>query len=223
MEELAIIARSGIKSPILLIDDIRCCLWPGLNWDKLVEEFGAGAKTFMIRVGVGWPSFSEILKAVEAISPDYSCVVFGDMLLAFDRKSTPVEVSPELEACTLSFLSQVQEVPLEKLLQAERVISRVNQDGFEGLQEIILNLSQYMEPWYYSHLSLWYGLALLYKRQYKKAETAFRRAKKGDCINHWRIDWYLAQALQGQNKHREAKSILSPISHFVKGLTPIRP
>lgn len=194
LRELAIIKKSPIKDHILLIDDIRCSLWQQLPWKNIVSTFGPLSKNLYKKVGLGWPSLDQICKAIYAINSNYSILIMADILIAYDQKAH-VQGASYLKACLTSLQAEQKMLSDFAVINAEKTLQSLDVKAAQILEQQIAIFARHEEPWYHSHLHLWYGLALLGNKEYSKAAKHFTLASTG--IDHWRVKWYRAQALKG--------------------------
>ena len=188
LQELSLIKQAGIKNAVLLIDDIRCALWQKNNWELLAADFGRNSRALYDAVGTGWPSFLEIIEAVEAINPNYTIAVMGDVLIAFD-KSTGVLPSPALKAMTRSLLGYLRDEK-DELTAVEKTIAQADDSTFKSIKEQVDILSLHELPCYHSHLHFWYGLMLRHRKQKNAAHEHLIKAKKSG-FTHKSIEKYL--------------------------------
>lgn len=191
LTELKHIENSKIKNNIIMIDDIRCLLWRNTNWDH-IQSNSEDVKIIFNDIGQGWPDFFEIKKALLKINPNYLLCIYGDVLIAFDSASG-IKLTVENNAFMTSFLSQVQEVPLNDLLIAEKIIGSVDDKALRCIQDQVDNLNQFEHPCYHLLMHLWCGLIYLHRGEFIKAENQFNQVKLGGLRNE-RIDNYLYMA-----------------------------
>jgi hypothetical protein len=169
MEELDAIRLCGIKDAVLLIDDIR--------------QFQPVPNNPINQVLLGFPTVTQLKKAIFAINPNYQVFVYGDMALAFlaDEK---VAVSPVVQACTISrlFGEQGCDIDLTTALEAEKNI--INAQGEEklALQELH-KIFAHSEGRHGlgKHFRLWCGLTMLGEKNYIEADAQLRKALDLGC------------------------------------------
>lgn len=181
-DELLAIKESGVKTGVILIDDIRCfCNLPD-------ELLGYG----------GYPLLSEIKEIVMSINPNYEFWVLGDMAIAF-LKEDHVEVSPLVFACTMSRL--FTEVESGTILETESIfIDHCNDpdsSAIDFLQCFIIPSTEFITY----HLMLWKGLIELGRQNFSVAASLFEKVLQMG-YRHWRIYLYLAKANAGQAINR---------------------
>jgi hypothetical protein len=209
LRELSIIKESGIHDAVILVDDIRCSLWSTRNWQELVRRHGPQAQSLYDMIGSGWPSLSDIINALRAINPNYAITLAGDILIAFD-KNEKVAVAPELNALLASVTADFTAAPSDDIIQAENIIASADDQAFSCIKQYVEIQSRYEQPWYHPHLHLWYGLMLLHRKEYKKASEQLSYAQEGG-LTHWRVNWYLAQALINQKEISKAQALLARV------------
>ncbi len=167
IEELAAIERSGIKDSIILIDDIRC-------FQKASNSHGNDALK-------DYPSMEELEQAIIRINKDYQFYVYGDAALAFPA-SDNVIVSPVIQACTISRLSETKQINTEKIVAAETIIAQATGDEQKTLKTLVdLFTSQRGIG---GHYYLWYALILDHQGDIENAKILERKANSLGVYRH---------------------------------------
>lgn len=181
VEELQAIRQSGIKDAIILIDDIRCF--------QKVKNIPKNASL------MGYPTVSELEQLVLKIDRNYQFKIFGDMAIAYPV-STNITVSPVVQACTISRLSEDKETDSATLFKAEKTIAKAQGEEQEAIKKLyesfLLSANRHGIA---KHYFLWYGLILLEKNNTEKARELLLRATNLG-LTHPRVSQYLKQAPQ---------------------------
>lgn len=151
IRELEGIKKSGIKSCIILIDDIRC----------FQKQSDQSPDTYR------YPELSSIIEYIKAIDDNYTCLVYGDLLLAYTDQN--IVVPSIIQAMTMSRLNQG-----DNGMQAfaEAVIADVNDQDFYHVSWLANALDISTGYWRTHYYDFWYALAL-YKRGNKQDALAY--------------------------------------------------
>lgn len=147
LRELDAIGKSGIRNCIIIIDDIRC-------FQNQPKESGDSYQ---------YPDLSIIVQHIKTINPDYSYIVYGDLLIAYT--DTDVQIPFLVQAMTISRSGNSN---AETLNQAEYIIAHVNDQDFQHLAWLADSFDTSTGPWRTHYYDFWYALALE-KRGYKDA------------------------------------------------------
>lgn len=170
MEELEAIKNSGITNAVILIDDMRCFQ----TVDDRPENLSLK----------GYPSVAELEQAILEINKDYQFYIFGDTALAFPA-SDNVIVSPIIQACTLSRLSDKKPIDPQTLAQAENIIAHATGEEKAAIKTLCDLFAPFTQRnGIGGHYPLWYSLIL---------------AQEGDLHNS-RLHEHTASSL-GIHKH----------------------
>ncbi len=140
-DELEIIKINKIKNAVIMVDDVRI--------------FGS--------------SLSRIRDAILEINNNYTFTVFGDIAIAFPPEDN-VNLSPLLQAMTISRLFHENENNLETVLQAEEVIALARGEERETLIEIPFS----------GYYRFWRSIILLNDGQFNASEENFRKSNARD-------------------------------------------
>lgn len=180
LHEFEKIKRSGLKNPILIIDDIR----------MFYEPINDVKATFI----EDYPTLNTIVEAILEVNSSYQCAVVYDTLIAFTLQEN-ITVSPTVRAATISRLYNGTNYIIDDVLKAELAISHAQDSEQSALIELAQRwVEKWSEPAGLSrHYSLWNGLLLLAHEQYAQSNIWLNDAKKRG-LNDWRIDWYIAMA-----------------------------
>lgn len=192
LDELLAIKESGIKTAIILIDDIRC-------FHNLPEEIlGYG----------GYPLLGEIKNLVLSINPDYEFWLLGDMAIAFPKEDCH-EVSPLVRACTASRL--LGEDGDCTILETENMLLQHCNDpdslAIDQLQCLVIPSTEFIAY----HLVLWKGLIEFGRNNFALAAQSFEQVLRGG-YHHWRVYLYLANAEQAQGHAEKANQLFTQAS-----------
>jgi hypothetical protein len=150
LEELEAIKSRGVQDGIIMIDDMRYCYAPGR----------------------AFPSFTEICNAVLAVNPSYHLALLGDVLLAYPANLN-VSVSPFMWASIVSRLyDEDSTLPID-IKKVDALIAQMPDKELEAVTWLREYLGQ-EEQHGVCHGSFhwWYGLALLYRKNYAEAFKA---------------------------------------------------
>jgi tetratricopeptide (TPR) repeat protein len=125
MYELEAIKKSGLRSTIILIDDIRC--------------FGTMAN---------YPVLCDVYKMIKSINPLYNVEIMGDVLIAY-LDDELFQVSPVIKACTVSRFADCL-YSYEEILNAEKIIAQAQGVEKEALSHLNSSFIQncYSNLWY---------------------------------------------------------------------------
>lgn len=208
LQELRVIAASGRKDAIILIDDLRL-------FDKAAGKAISGLSSLG-----GYPSANEIHVAVLDIDPDYQFFVFGDVMLAFPG-ATGCQVSPLVAALTVSRLYDGANLPLQEVLEAEALIGGAT----GGEREVLRALPQIARgveaDGFGLHYRLWSGIALLAENKALEASREFQLVCLGG-FPHWRAQWYLAVALNAAGDTSAASEYVGVVTKEAPDFEPAR-
>jgi hypothetical protein len=142
MRELNAIKKSDIKNCVIMVDDIRC-------FQKQPPESPDPYQ---------YPELFEIIRCINEINPNYICVIYGDLLLAY--VDGDIIIPQIIQAMTISRLN-FNSAPLVAL--AEDIISNACDEDvtlFAWMAEVCEPSTGYWRTHYYD---FWFALAL-YKR-----------------------------------------------------------
>jgi hypothetical protein len=197
LAELEAIKKSGITNSIILIDD----LWLFYKPTASVSDSPLD----------GYPTLDILLSKVKEIHSDYRFVVLGTVLLCA-RSNELVTISPILSACTASVIYDALNTKHDlSIIEIEKIIMQANKLDATVLTAHNGNYESFLDKGMSQHLVLWKALILLGQKQFELAIRYFELLEK--VIPHWRIQWYLAQALAQQKKLELAKSKLVIVMH----------
>jgi tetratricopeptide (TPR) repeat protein len=208
IDELKAIKESGMIDSVIMIDDLR-------NYDSFFPQFSSRSAI------QDYPPIKVLYDYITSINHRYEFAVIGDILLAFIPPETMTKpmISEIVQACTISRLSAVGPWGLEDILNAEIRIGKA--EGFE--LELLQNLYKIYRGdekfGYCKHYRLWYALTLLEEKNYPQAYKEFTIANILG-FDHWRIEWYLAQAAFRGGDFSLAKKHLATIRGSVKDFQP---
>lgn len=176
-EELIEIARAHLDDCVILIDDIR--------------GFGAEIDGKELISCWAYPSIQEIQKMLLAINQSFTCVLIGDILLAFDKTKHHPTFSPLAKACTVSRLFDGKNFSAREVMQAEEIIrsTKKNDDELLQINWLYDNLKPYPVEVFYHRL--WKGLILDGQKKYQEAYEEF--ATVFSRYNNTRIAHYMNQ------------------------------
>jgi hypothetical protein len=188
MQELKAIRDTGSQEhAIILIDDIRL-------FDLIPHRESADA-------GQSFPDMPAIFTALREINPHFSFALLGDTLMAFSS-NTNLTVSPVVQACTLSRLSNCLTLNDDEIKQLETTIfsaSESEKKTFGELHNMYCHPeSNSPSPYYH----VWFGLSLMANKQYVQAAQQFERAIALN-YNPPRVLEYLQEAQENMNVHLE--------------------
>ncbi len=203
-EELRMIAQTAPRGSVILIDDLRL--------------FDGNASQPNVPPSMhGYPSLNEIYTELSGM--DYQFFILGDVGLAIP-KTTDVAVSSLIQALTISRLYDGQNLEIQEVLDAEKII--INATGSE--REVVINMAA---PYTFTeqfglglHYRFWRSLILLGENRALDAGHELVAAiEKG--FSHWRARWYLALILrEGQQAvvaQRLVEEILAIAPEFEAG------
>lgn len=184
MEELEAIRLNGcLQNAIIMIDDIRL-------FDLIPSRESADA-------GLTFPDMSAIFTKLLEINPNFSFALLGDTLMAFNS-NTNITVSPVVQACTLSRLSNCLNLDDNKIKELETAIfsaSESEKKTFRELHNVFCHPeSNSPSPYYH----IWLGLSLMADKQYVRAAEQFERAIALN-YNPPRVQEYLQYAQEKMN------------------------
>jgi hypothetical protein len=191
LHELRALEQANIHNAILLIDDI-CCFRPPIRQAPDVAQ--------------GYPSIQELKDAVMRINSTYRFVVYGDIALAYPS-SCNVEVSPLIEAMTISrFFDDVSQ-SYESIFNAEAIIA--TKTSPEELEALWDNCTYHFGS-HRAHAYLWYALSLFTAQRYGEAYDNFLQVLDAGYTD-WRVSWYAMQAAyrSGKDFTPLAKTLIS--------------
>lgn len=191
LEELKSISKSGKTDIIVLIDDLRCFQQESAKTPHSLS---------------GYPTVSQLLHFIQDLFPGSDFLVFGDVGLIVTA-ACPMESSPLLRACTISRSFENTSGDYKEVLQAERTIGMASGEEKAALQALHTDFEESETHGLCSHYRLWNALILLHTGDFANACREFHRSLELGC-NHWRIRWYLAQALAGAGKSQAALETL---------------
>ncbi len=185
IEELQAIKTSGLKTAVILIDDIRC-------FHNLPEE--------VIGYG-GYPQLNVIQELVHAINQDYEFWLLGDMAIAFLKEDLQ-EVSSLIQACTVSRLFNPLSDDAEEVMKAEGLLlehcNDLDAQAIDFLQCLVIPSTEFIT----FHLILWKGLLELGRGNFVSAAHCFEKVLNAG-YDHWRVYEYLAKAEQASSPHQK--------------------
>lgn len=199
LTELEYIKQSKIRNAIVLISNIH-----------LFEKSTIAAQGNARKLE-SYPNLEQVTAKIAEISSDYRYIFLKDMLLAYPSHYS-VSYSPLVEACTISRLYNGFNYSLEEVLQAERVISKAQNEERLALSDLLClsldpNISSYGLCKYYI---LWEGLVRFYNKDFIAAYELFCQAYNRGLI-HWRITWYKALACLKCDKLDQCKNLIEEI------------
>lgn len=186
--ELDAIKKNKITNSVIAIDDIRT-----------FYEFMRAE---------GYPPINELINKIREINPNYKFIVFGDILLCITNEK--ITISPLLKACTISRIYDGSNFNIEDVLEAEDIIAK--SIGEEGamidylFNKFVVSFGQ-KHIKILQHFPLWQGLRLMENKQYQQAYYCFKESEERG-LNHWRVQWYIAQTLFHLNYKSQAKQLL---------------
>lgn len=203
--ELKAIEDAGMKDAVILIDDIRC-------FDEMLPITNPGHMAV-----AGYPNILHVLPAIKQINPNYTFKIFGDTLFAF---TDAIKTSRIIDACTVSRLYQDTTYTLKELFDAEAYIAKSQGSETRILEQLYSNSQAeavYTQYGCNKHYVLWKALRSLQTNP-SLAYDLFNYAYNIG-FTHWRIKWYMAQALLKTNnpaKGQQARDLI----HSCKSLSP---
>lgn len=174
LDEIRAIARSGIKDPVIMVDDIRLFLEP-----DMIDRSRAN----------GYPSLTEVCGLIKTIDEDYRCVVFGDVLIAY--RGQEQLFSRIVHACTVSRLYDGTNYDETTLFQAEDIIRSARGDERSAIEALYSEFRSDSPD--SSHYRLWFALTRMCEGAYQYAIPELLSAI-GNGFDHWRLSLYLAEA-----------------------------
>jgi len=164
LEELLAIEKSGIKDGVILIDDIRYFQAEGIANNK---------NPALCAIIVDYPPLSTLVERIKRINPEYTCVLYGDALLAYTDKN--IMPTPLMRAMTMSRLNQDSN---ELLDWAEKTISEADQ--YDAARIKALYEEGGWDEAFNQYYQFWYGLTLL-RTDNDSACKLFLKALHGGC------------------------------------------
>jgi hypothetical protein len=206
LKELQLIKDCGHDTSIIMIDDIRLC-------DDCVMHLNDPI------IG-GYPHISNIVSKLLEINPHYLFLIIGDVLIAYPDKEN-VKPSIILQSCKYSRLFDGNNYDDNFIIDLEKNISFAK-SGEKKSIEILSNT--FGSDWHAisyglgRHYILWHSLILLNNNDFEKAYYKLSHIKALG-YDHWRIDWYLAQAAYGMGEIDEMELLLSGISNNISNLS----
>lgn len=191
--ELAAIAKSGLTSPFVLIDDIRI-------FQKTSDQFTLESSLS------GYPTLQEVWNVIDNFAPNCQLAIIGDIAFFYPARAGIVR-TPALEGCTLSRLFDGRNLSIERVLAGENAIARAGAEELQAIQELSQAFHSDESYGLGGHYRLWSGLALMTQGKFPQATEQFQKAIKLG-LSHWRVLWYLAQATHGAGDRADAVSAL---------------
>lgn len=137
LEELDAIAASNIRDCVILIDDIR--------------GFGTTKKGTVYRCWSNYPTVQELKEKLLQINPLFAVVLIGDILLAYDKTSSEIELSAAAQACTIS---RMEELPEEEIVRCLQQLSCAEDIERIFIKSLVENQRHYPQNDEY-HFLLW--------------------------------------------------------------------
>ncbi len=163
MEELEAIKNSGITDAVILIDDMRC-----------FQDVDDRPENQSLK---GYPAVAELEQAILEINKDYQFCIFGDTALAYPA-SDNVIVSPVIQACTVSRLSDKKQTDPQTLAQAENIIAHATSEEKATIKTLCNLFSQSTQRHGIAgHYYLWYSLILAQEKSFQISKIYANKAK----------------------------------------------
>ena len=168
------------------------------------------------------PLISDCLSLTEVYrhlsSADFEFYVFGDLGLAFP-KSMPCEVSPFVMALTLDRLYDGQNLSIEEVIEAEKVIAQTGGRERENLRRLCSPSNSTAPLISELQYRFWHALTLVGENNLLEAARQFvQLAESG--FNHWRLKWYLALIMHRLGDGATAQAVLDELIHQVPNFIP---
>ncbi len=171
--ELQAIKENGVRDCAILVGDIR--------------RFGTRANNKNYRGHWAYPVLQEVRQTLLEINSNFEFALVGDMLLAYDKSSKNVQLSPLVKACTISRLFDDAQYNEDELLQAEKSIASAQGEERAFLKQLCQNTLGYTYAEF--HPLLWSGLLSLDEKKYTDALQAFDTVV-ARAYDHWRLKHY---------------------------------
>lgn len=204
VEELRVCEKHAMGNAVIMVDDIRC--------------FGSLYKNNHLFACPEFPSLPAVVDQLKTINPNYTCVLYGDTLIAYDESMYHPELSPVVRACTYSRLYDGHNDFSEKIIEEEACIAGAEPAEASLIDSLYQNVM--LRRPHDFHAFLWYGL-LVAKKQPKIAQDAFKAVLERG-YTHWRIYWYLAQAAYATAEYEQAllytQQVLESNPHYVSAV-----
>lgn len=180
LKELKALEDAQRFDAIILIDDI-CCFRPAM---QNVPD-----------VALGYPTIGQLKDAVLRINPEYRFIIYGDIAIAFPPEYQ-IEVSPLIEAMTISRMFDESTMPYDDVFATEEIISSKTTPAE---LEALWDNCTYHFGWHRAHAYLWYALSLFTAERYGEAYDNFIQVLDSGYTN-WRVSWYAMQAAYRSGK-----------------------
>lgn len=170
MEELEAIKNSGITDAVILIDDMRC-----------FQDVDNRPENQSLK---GYPSVAELEKAIFEINKNYQFCIFGDTALAYPT-SDNVIVSPVIQACTISRLSDKKPTPHQLLVQAESLIAQATGEEKAAIKTLCYLFAPFIQRnGIGGHYCLWHSLILAQEGDIRNSQTYEKIANSLGIYKH---------------------------------------
>ena len=204
--ELQSIDRSGISNAVILIDDLRM-------FDA--RETKAGDPPSL----AGYPSTQELHRLVASMQQKYTMYVYGDVALILPD-SAGVQVSPLVQALTISRLYDGSNLTLDEVINAEESIAATRGPEREALGRLACSRSVRINEQYAQglHYRYWDGLATMGENA-AAAEKQFVTARQLG-FTHCPVKWFLAYASVTLGKLAEMQKYLTELLATNPGFAP---
>ncbi len=218
IEELRVIAESGIKDSFILINNMR-------YFQPIVSD----KPPWYGRESRKYPDVQQAIDAILGIDRTYQFSILGDIAIAYPAGS-PVTVSPTVRACTLSRMFNGNNSDIISVFEAESMIAfglpKSEKEAVQALHKDYYD--PYEEPGVGGHYRFWYALTLFGEKRYAEAKNEFLKAINLNC-NHWRVVWFLTEsahrsgdtglAKQAVKNSSLEKPVIAGYHRFWHGLT----
>jgi len=181
----------------------------GINGDPIIYELNQIGvskrfKSIILIDDIRGHNIPNITKTITQLDDGFICIILGDILLAFNEKYHSPNISPLVQACTVSRISS----NISEIINAEKTIINLrNSSEKSKLTELFKQ--------YKGYYSLWEGLINLGNKNYKLAISNLKSAKSKLNYYSWRIYCYLIQAYNESGNHLEAKATFQLLLPFI--------
>ena len=181
MQELRLIKENNLDEAILLIDDVR--LFGTQLEDKRIKCAGNDH----------YPLLADVCRFLS--ESGYGYQMMGDIMVAH-KTSSSIQFSAVVHACTLSRLFDGANYEIKDVLAAEQLIASCSGEQAESIEELYKDFAMPWRGWRNKspHYNLWYGLISHHRGNQLQASSQFKEVISLG-YNHWRIYWYLSEAL----------------------------
>ncbi|HYG35084.1 MAG TPA: FkbM family methyltransferase, partial [Clostridia bacterium] len=203
LEELKAILSTKRQDLVLLVDDLQ------LFERSTSQRVLPGSLS-------GYPSAVDLYRVFS--SNDYQFFVLGDVGIAF-HSQTQCEVSPLIMALTISRLYDGTNLPIEEVIEAEKVIVQTGEKEREEFRRLSLLHGSFESHGLGLHYRFWHALSLVGEN--KLVEAADQLVQTSEFgFSHWRLKWYLALIMQQLGQLELVQQLVTEVLQVVPAFVP---